>query len=95
MAAVGDEVVEIEGPDAERAVQALHGVATVHLSIRTERGYRLGVSGRHEALARAVGAIPRITRFAIRSATLEDVYFARTQGLSAVSPATSFVGKAV
>jgi ABC-2 type transport system ATP-binding protein len=79
MAAVGDEVVEIEGPDADRLAQALHGIATVHLSIRTDHGYRLGISGPHDEVARAVGGLPGITRFTIRSATLEDVYFARTQ----------------
>ena len=100
MAAVGGEVVELEGPDAERAARALHGVATVHLSVRTERGYRLGISGPHielagelaAELARTVGATPRITRFAIRPATLEDVYFARTQEADGVAPATARVG---
>ena len=95
MAEVGGEVVELEGPNAERAARALHGVAAVHLSVRTERGYRLGISGPHDELARTVGATPRITRFAIRPATLEDVYFARTQEADVVSPATTRVGKAV
>ena len=99
MAEVGGEVVELEGPDAERAARALLGVATVHLSVRTERGYRLGISGPHDELAgelaRTVGTTPRITRFAIRPATLEDVYFARTQGADIVSPATTPIGKAV
>jgi ABC-2 type transport system ATP-binding protein len=95
MAAVGGEVVEIEGPDAERAARALQGVATVQLSIRTERGYRLGISGPHDELARTVGATPRITRFAIRPATLEDVYFARTRESDVGAPGTALVGKAV
>jgi ABC-2 type transport system ATP-binding protein len=95
MAEVGDAVVEIEGPDAERAIGALHGVATVHLSIRTERGYRLGVSAPHDVLARMVGMTPRVTRFAVRRATLEDVYFARTQEADLGSSAGGLVGKAV
>ena len=88
MAAVGDQVVEIEGPDAERAARALQGVAAVRLSVRTERGYRLGISGAHDGLAAIVSAAPRITRLDVRRATLEDVYFALTQnggGPSAVA----------
>jgi ABC-2 type transport system ATP-binding protein len=94
MAALGGQVVEIEGADAERAVRALDGVATVHLRVRTERGYRLGISGPHDDLARTVGATPRITRFTIRPATLEDVYFARTQDADVVPSATALIGKA-
>jgi ABC-2 type transport system ATP-binding protein len=96
MASVGGEVVELEGPDAERAARALEGVATVQLSVRTERGYRLGISGPHgELVARTVGAMPRITRFAIRPATLEDVYFARTREADVRSSVTTLVGKTV
>jgi ABC-type multidrug transport system ATPase subunit len=95
MSTVGDEVVEIEGPDAERAARALNTVATVHVSIRTERGYRLGISGPRGELARTVGATPRITRFSIRPATLEDVYFARTQGADVALPDSNFVAKAI
>jgi ABC-2 type transport system ATP-binding protein len=79
MAAVGSDVVEIDGPDAELAVRTLSAAAAVRLTIRTERGYRLGISGPHGELAGIVGAAPRIDRFAIRRATLEDVYFARTR----------------
>jgi ABC-2 type transport system ATP-binding protein len=95
MAAVGGEVVEIEGPDAEQVARVLKGVATVHLTVRTERGCRLGISGPHDELARTVGATPRITRFVIRPATLEDVYFARTQEVDVVPFATTRIGKAV
>ncbi len=95
MTAVGDEVVEIEGPDAALAARALHGIATVHLTVRTERGYRLGISGPHDEVARTVGAIPRITRLVIRPATLEDVYFARTQDADVVPSATTRIGKTV
>ena len=93
MGAVGDEVVEIEGPDAERAARAVQAVATVRLSIRTERGYRLGISGPHDGLAATIGATPRITRLAIRPATLEDVYFAQTRAADVVRPEGRWVGK--
>ena len=36
-------------------------------------------------LARTVGATARITRFAIRPVTLEDVYFATTGGSEGIS----------
>jgi ABC-2 type transport system ATP-binding protein len=80
MAAIGSEVVEIEGSGAEEAARSLQDVATVSRTVRTDRGYRIGISGSHGDLARTVGATPRITRFAIRPVTLEDVYFARTGG---------------
>lgn len=95
IAAVGAEVVEIEGPDAERAAHAVNSVATVHVMVRTERGYRLGISGPHDELARTVGATPRITRFAIRPATLEDVYFTRTQNPDAEPSARTLSRTAV
>jgi ABC-2 type transport system ATP-binding protein len=95
MSSVGDEVVEIEGPDAEWAARALTTVATVHVSIRTERGYRLGISGPRGELARTVGAVPRISRLSIRPTTLEDVYFARTQAANVVLPVTGMVAKAI
>jgi ABC-2 type transport system ATP-binding protein len=80
--AVGQEIVELEGSGAERTAHLLQTVATPYFLIRTPRGYRIGISGPHEELARIVGAAACITRFAIRPATLEDVYFARTQGSS-------------
>jgi ABC-2 type transport system ATP-binding protein len=95
MASVGDEVVELEGPDADRAARALHGVAAVHLSVRTERGYRLGISGSHQEVARTVGSLPGISRFAIRPATLEDVYFALTQRAEVPPPATTLTARAI
>jgi ABC-2 type transport system ATP-binding protein len=78
-ATVGEEVVEVEGPDAERAARSLESVADVHMSVRTERGYRVGISGARDALSTIVGAAPRLARVGVRAATLEDVYFARTQ----------------
>ena len=76
---VGTEIVELEGPGAERIVRTLQTGAIVRLASRTPRGYRLGISGPHEEIARIVGAARDIARFTIRPATLEDVYFARTQ----------------
>ena len=69
--------------------------ALIYLDAESERGYRLGISGPHDELARTVGATPRITRFAIRPASLEDVYFALTREADVRSPATTPIGKAV
>jgi hypothetical protein len=49
------------------------------MSVRTERGYRVGINGARDALSTIVGAAPRLARVGVRAATLEDVYFARTQ----------------
>jgi ABC-2 type transport system ATP-binding protein len=78
MAGVGDQVVEVEGPDAELAASALQRAATVRMSVRTERGYRLGVAGAHDGIGAILSAAPRVTRLDVRRATLEDVYFAKT-----------------
>ncbi len=91
-AAVGEQVFEIDGPDAERAAHAVSASARVHMSVRTERGWRIGVSNAHSGLATIVGAAPRLTRVDVRNATLEDVYFARTQGTSTSLPAATPVG---
>jgi ABC-2 type transport system ATP-binding protein len=95
MATVGDQVVEIEGPDAERGAAALRSVAAVQLSVRTERGYRLGVRAAGEGVGRILGAFPRITRLDVRRATLEDVYFARTQPADHERTTGDRVGRAV
>lgn len=96
MAAVGSEVVEIEGSGAEEAARSLQDVATVRRTVRTDRGYRIGISSSHGDLARTVGATPRITRFAIRPVTLEDVYFAKTGGTDGRrTDAATVTGKAV
>jgi hypothetical protein len=89
---VGAQVFEIEGPDAERAVNAISASARVEMSVRTERGWRIGVSSAHAALATVVGAAPRLTRVNVRNATLEDVYFARTQGVSTAMPEATPAG---
>jgi ABC-type multidrug transport system ATPase subunit len=82
-AGVGDEVVEIDGPDAARAEAALRSVATLNVSIRTERGYRFGISARRAQPSTILASLPRIDRLAVRPATLEDVYFVSTQGAGA------------
>jgi ABC-type multidrug transport system ATPase subunit len=76
---VGKETVELEGDGADLLARALHTAAQVHFCSRTRRGYRLGLSGPHEDIARLIGGARDITHFTIRPATLEDVYFARTQ----------------
>jgi ABC-2 type transport system ATP-binding protein len=91
-ATVGEQVVEIDGPDAERAVHAISASARVGMSVRTERGWRIGVSNANGGLATIVSAAPRLTRVDVRNATLEDVYFARTQGVSASLPSLTSTG---
>jgi ABC-2 type transport system ATP-binding protein len=79
MATIGEQVLEIEGPDAERAARVIAHSSQVRVSVRTERGYRLGISGARDDMAAIFAAAPRLTRLDVRRVTLEDVYFARTQ----------------
>jgi ABC-2 type transport system ATP-binding protein len=79
MAGIGDQVVEVEGPDAEEAARALDRLTAVRLWIRTERGFRLGITGTPQGIGAILAAAPRVTRLDVRRATLEDVYFARTR----------------
>ena len=81
-ARVGTEVAEIEGPETERLIEALRDGGGVRMVVRTERGYRIGLTGPREQLARLAAAQPGIRRFAIRPPTLEDVYFERTEAVS-------------
>jgi ABC-2 type transport system ATP-binding protein len=76
---VGREVAEIEGPGAERLVKALRGLGAAATVVRTERGFRAGLRDSREAVVELAGTAPGIERFVLRPATLEDVYFARTQ----------------
>ena len=76
---VGSEVAELEGPGVERLVEALRGLGTAVSTVHTERGARVGLRGSREAVVELAGSAPGIERFALRPATLEDVYFARTQ----------------
>ncbi len=82
-ATVGQEVAEIEGPGAERLVQALRGLGVAATTVRTERGFRVGLKDSREAVVELAGTAPGIERFALRPATLEDVYFALTQSMAA------------
>ena len=78
-ATIGVEVAEIEGPGAERLAKALCGLGAAQTTGQTERGFRVGLSGERDAVIELAGSAPGIVRFALRPATLEDVYFARTQ----------------
>jgi ABC-2 type transport system ATP-binding protein len=80
MAGVGDRVVELEGPDLERAAKVIEGAAGVRTTVRTERGLRVGISGADLELGTVLAAAPGVTRLDVRRASLEDVYFARTRG---------------
>jgi ABC-2 type transport system ATP-binding protein len=83
MAAIGAEVAEIDGPGAERLVKALRGLGAVVGAVRTEREFRVGLRDSREAVVELAGTAPGIERFSLRPATLEDVYFAKTQALAA------------
>jgi ABC-2 type transport system ATP-binding protein len=78
MAAIGGEVAELDGPGADRLVKALRGLGAVVSTVRTERGFRIGLRNSREAVIELAGTAPDIERFALRPTTLEDVYFART-----------------
>lgn len=92
-ATVGDSVIEVEGPDADRVVPALHDLVDVRLTIKTERGYRVGVAGSREGLTKLAGVTPRLVRLAIRPVTLDDVYFAQTQPAGVERPPGRLVGE--
>ena len=77
-ATVGSDVAEIEGPDAARLLESARGAGAVRTVVRTERGYRIGMSGPREPLTALAAALPGVSRFAFRPPTLEDVYFERT-----------------
>ena len=81
-ATIGVEVAEIEGPGAERLAKALCGFGATQTTVRTERGFRVGLTGERDAVIELAGTAPGIVRFALRPATLEDVYFARTQQMT-------------
>jgi ABC-2 type transport system ATP-binding protein len=81
-ATVGTEVAEIDGPGADRLARALRGLGAAATVLRTERGYRVGLTGEREAAVELATAAPGIERLALRPASLEDVYFARTRGVA-------------
>lgn len=78
-AGVGDQVAEVEGPGAERLARALRGLGSVVTFLKSERGLRLGLRGEREAVVALAMDAPGIDRLALRPASLEDVYFAKTQ----------------
>ncbi len=78
-ASVGDEVAEIEGDGADSLVQRLEAERLARTTQRTERGWRVGLSGARGRVGELAAAAPGVTRFSFRPPTLEDVYFARTQ----------------
>jgi ABC-2 type transport system ATP-binding protein len=78
-AEIGVEVAEIEGTGAERLVKALTGLGATRTKVRTERGYRVGLTGARDAVVELAGSAPGIDRFVLRRPSLEDVYFTRTQ----------------
>jgi len=77
-AAVGEEVAEIEGPGAERLARALRGLGAATTVLRTERGFRVGITGEREPVVELAAAAEGIERLVLRPASLEDAYFART-----------------
>ncbi len=77
--ALGRQVAEIDGPGADRLIETLRARGLVRVAHRTERGWRVGLSGGREEVAEIAGAATNLTRLAHRPPTLEDVYFARTQ----------------
>lgn len=78
-ATVGSEVAELEGPGAERLVEAWRESGASVSTVHTGRGVRVGLRGSRETVIELAGSAPGIERFALRPATLEDVYFAKTQ----------------
>ena len=78
-ATIGEEVADIEGPGAERLARALRGLGAAVTLLRTERGFRVGLTGEREPAVELAGTAPGIDRLAFRPTSLEDVYFARTQ----------------
>jgi ABC-2 type transport system ATP-binding protein len=85
---VGSEVAEIEGPGAERLVEALRGLGAAESSLRTDRGFRVGLRDSREAAVELAGSAPGIERFSLRPVNLEDVYFAHTRAAMPPQPRT-------
>jgi ABC-2 type transport system ATP-binding protein len=79
-AAIGAEVAEIEGPGAERLARAIRGLGATGTLLRTDRGFRVGITSEREAVMELATSAPGIDRLALRPATLEDAYFAHTLG---------------
>jgi ABC-2 type transport system ATP-binding protein len=84
-ATVGDEIAEIEGPGAERLARALRGLGAAATLLRTDRGFRVGLTGPREPAIELAAAAAGIDRLSFRPSSLEDVYFMRTQAGQAPS----------
>jgi ABC-2 type transport system ATP-binding protein len=84
---LGAEMAEIEGPGAERLARALRGLGSGRAVLHTGRGLRVTITGERPAVVELAGSAPGIDRFALRPVSLEDVYFARTQGAVATGAA--------
>ena len=76
---IGEAVAEIEGDSAEGLVQRLKAQQLTRTIQRTERGWRVGLTGERTRVAELAAQTRGISRFALRPPTLEDVYFARTR----------------
>ena len=87
-AELGEQMAEIDGPGAERLARALRGLGSARAVLRTGRGFRVGIAGEREPIVELAARASGIERFALRSTTLEDVYFARTQDRTALDPPT-------
>jgi ABC-type multidrug transport system ATPase subunit len=92
-ATMGDEVVEVEGPDARQLLSVIRDLVDVRRAIMTERGCRLGIVGSREGLTRLASVSPKLVRLTVRPATLDDVYFAMTQPSGSERPASDRVGR--
>ena len=82
-AELGAQVAEIDGPGADALVAGLQRAGLVVMAHRTERGWRVGLTGSREHVTELAAAASGIARLAIRPPTLEDVYFGRTQAPAA------------
>jgi ABC-type multidrug transport system ATPase subunit len=82
-ATIGGEVAEISGAGAAHLHVVLQGIGAVQTSVRMESGFRIGLMGPRERVIELAAAAPGIDRFALRPATLEDVYFSLTTRMTA------------
>jgi ABC-2 type transport system ATP-binding protein len=87
IAAIGEHVIDVEGADADTAVSLLRDAGSCQTAVRTGRGRRVGVAAGHDALAILARHPLRLTQLVRRAASLEDVYFARTEASRQGAPA--------
>ncbi len=77
--AVGDQMAEFEGAGADTLAAALTSAGVVGSSVRTGRGYRVGLRGPREKIIALTAQADGLSKLSLRPVTLEDVYFVRTQ----------------